>query len=681
MGRGLALAVFLLAAVAIAAQPRVDDLEKRLPALAGAERARALTELTGLLNNDNPRKAIAYGNEALAWYAAHPDPHEEAHTLAILAWAHMILSDYPTAIATAEKGRALAVKNGDAEGQAHALNSLGVIAQRRGEAVEAIERFTDALALYRKAGKASDIANALGNLGFVYSTGLADYDRALSYGLEGLKIREALGNDAEIALSLNALGIIYDRTGDYGRALDYFQQALELRRNSGAKNRIAATLSNISDVYGEQGEYSQALEQQLQALALRREVGDAGGEAMSLRSIGEIQLEMGNLAEARHNLDEALRIAERIGDKGTRGRALLTLSRASRLQGRGLEAEAYARRALAIAEETSGRELRRVALEELSAAQEKAGDYAGALASYKRFKQENDRVFDQEKAKRLELLERRYQSERREKEIVELRQGEADRALEAARQRSLRNLVAGSAVVCALAGFGLYRRRVESARLSERLSVTDALTGLKNRRYVLQTIGAETAAVQRRLRDAPAGVRPDDADLIVLMIDIDKFKSVNDELGHKAGDAVLAQVADVLNQSCRASDVVARWGGDEFLVVSRFTDRRRGSALAERIRSAIEERPFDLGDGRTIHRTCSIGVAAYPFSLTHVDALGWEQVTAVADQAMYLAKRSGANAWVAVTASEAATAEGLQRLPEDSLSRWITDGTVSVETR
>ena len=680
MRRALAAILLTLIAAVPSAQSRVDDLEKRLPGLVGTERALVLTDLTGLLNNDAPRKAIAYGNEALAWYATHPDPVKEAHTLAVIAWAYMILSDYPTAIASAEKGRALARQHGDLSGEADALNSLGVIAQRRGEALDAIERFTEALALYRKAGEPSDVANALGNLGFVFSTGLADYDRALSYQLEGLKIRETLGDDADRALSLNNIGIIYARIGDSDRALEYFEQALQLRRHTGAKNRIAATLSNISDVYVDRSEYDQALDYQQQALAMRREVGDTGGEAFSLRSIGEIQLEIGNYADARRNLDAALKIAEGTGDKGTVGRTLLALSRASRWLGRGAEAQTYAKRALAIAEETSGRELRRLALEELSAGEEKSGDYAAALASFKRFKQEHDRIFDQEKAKRLELLERRYQSERREKEIIQLRQGEADRALEAARQRSQRKLIAGSAVLCGVVGFGLYRRRVESARIAEHLSVTDALTGLKNRRYVLQTIAADTASVERRLHHLPAGARPGDSDLIFVMIDIDKFKSVNDELGHNAGDAFLRQVAAVLNESCRASDIIARWGGDEFLVVSRFTDRRRGSALAERIRSAIAAHAFDVGDGRTLHRACSLGVAAYPFSLEAVEALTWEQVMTVADQAQYLAKRSGANAWVSVSVAAGASAAQLRTSPEESLGRWVADGTVTVET-
>jgi diguanylate cyclase (GGDEF)-like protein len=223
--------------------------------------------------------------------------------------------------------------------------------------------------------------------------------------------------------------------------------------------------------------------------------------------------------------------------------------------------------------------------EELARSQERAGDYAGALIAYKRFKEENDLI----------LLQRAA----------------------AARWRLGRNMVSGAAVLLALIGLGVYRRRIEAERTAERVSVTDPLTGLKNRRYIVHTIGADIVAAQRKRRSVPDGVRATDSDLVLLLVDVDRFKSVNDEFSHKAGDAVLMQVADALRESCRGSDAIARWGGDEFLVLSRFTDRRTGSVIAERIRSAIERRAFDVGDDSLIHRTCSVGFASYPFSLTH----------------------------------------------------------------
>ena len=382
---------------------------------------------------------------------------------------------------------------------------------------------------------------------------------------------------------------------------------------------------------------------------------------------------------AQGPLDNALLTAEHSGDKRAIVNALLDLSRFNREQGRGRLAIDYAHRALTLAQETGSRELVSRSWEELASNQERAGDLAGALASYRRFKDDHDRIVDEEKKKQLELLERKYQSERQASETERQQREAAVRALAAGRRRFQLNLVGGSSLLLGLIGFSIYRRRVASARLARELAVTDPLTGLKNRRYVLLTMGGDIAAAQRKRRNAPFGVRPSDADLVFLLIDLDRFKSVNDEFGHQAGDTMLIQVADVLRESCRASDTIARWGGDEFLLVSRFSDRRTGSVLAERTRAAIEQRVFDLGDGRTVQRTCSLGFASFPFSIAHPEALTWEQVVAIADQALYRAKRAGANKWIGVSASDTATEEQLRPRPVNTLEQWIEDGTATTE--
>jgi diguanylate cyclase (GGDEF)-like protein len=286
-----------------------------------------------------------------------------------------------------------------------------------------------------------------------------------------------------------------------------------------------------------------------------------------------------------------------------------------------------------------------------------------------------------EARRRLDLVEQQYQAERKASEDERAQRQAAVRAIAADRRRLQRNLVGGSSIVLALIGFTIYRRRSQTARVTRDLAVTDPLTGLKNRRYMLLTMGGDIAVAERKRRNAPFGVRPSDADLVYLLIDLDKFKSVNDEFGHQAGDAMLMQVADVLRESCRASDTIARWGGDEFLLVSRFSDRRTGSVLAERIRAAIEARDFDLGDGGGVRRTCSIGFASFPFSIAHPDVLTWEQVVAVADQALHRVKSTGPNKWMGVSASETATEPQLRPRTGNSLDQWMQDGTVTTETR
>ena len=382
---------------------------------------------------------------------------------------------------------------------------------------------------------------------------------------------------------------------------------------------------------------------------------------------------------AQDALENALRTAEYARDPRATITALLDLARFNREQGRPAQAIAYARRALTVAQDTRSRELLRGSWGELVADQERAGDTAGALASFRRFKQEDDRLADEERKKQLDILEHKFQAERLASDTEHERREAAVQTLAADRRRMQLSMFGGSLLMLALIALIIYRRRVVAARQARQLAVTDPLTGLKSRRYLMLTMGGDIAAAERKRRNAPFGVRPSDADLVFLLIDLDRFKSVNDEFGHQAGDTMLIQVADVLRESCRASDSIARWGGDEFLVVSRFSDRRTGSVLAERIRVAIEQRVFDLGDGRTVQRSCSLGFASFPFSIAHPEALTWEQVVAVADQALSRAMRAGSNRWVGVSASDTAAEAQFRQRPGNTLEQWIEDGTVTTE--
>jgi len=386
-------------------------------------------------------------------------------------------------------------------------------------------------------------------------------------------------------------------------------------------------------------------------------------------------------AQALDSLENALRTAEYSKDPRAIAGALLDLARFNREQERVRPALDYARRALAAAQGADARDLIDRSWEELIACQERAGDAAGALASFRRYKEEHDRAVAAEERRQLAIADQKYQVEKKAVETERARRETELRAIAVNDRRLQWNLLGGSSILLALIGFTIYRRRAGAARLTRELAVTDPLTGLKSRRYMLLTMAGDIAVAQRKRRNAPFGVRPSDADLVYLLIDLDRFRSVNDEFGHQAGDTALMQVADVLRESCRASDTIARWGGDEFLLVSRFSDRRTGSVLAERVRAAIEAREFELGDGRSVHRTCSIGFASFPFSLAHPDVLTWEQVVAIADEALRRAKSTGANKWVGVMASETASEPQLRAKTGNSLDRWIEDGTATTESR
>ena len=177
----------------------------------------------------------------------------------------------------------------------------------------------------------------------------------------------------------------------------------------------------------------------------------------------------------------------------------------------------------------------------------------------------------------------------------------------------------------------------------EEASLTDPLTGLRNRRFMSLQMASEMALWVRRKAHPPAAEAAND--MVVFLIDVDHFKAVNDRYGHAAGDELLRQFAERLRTVFRASDHLVRWGGEEFLVVARDTQRERAAELAERVRDAIAGEPF-IHNGTPLPITASIGWAPLPWDAASPQALGWEAVVALADLALYTVKQGGRNGWL-----------------------------------
>jgi diguanylate cyclase (GGDEF)-like protein len=160
-----------------------------------------------------------------------------------------------------------------------------------------------------------------------------------------------------------------------------------------------------------------------------------------------------------------------------------------------------------------------------------------------------------------------------------------------------------------------------------RLSTVDALTGLRTRRYVNELLSIEFLRAQRY-----------GTDLVLMMADLDHFKTVNDRFGHQAGDAVLQGVAECLSGSLRVTDTAARYGGDELLVVLPQNSARGAAVFAERWRRAVDATRFKGTGVGEISVTISIGVAG-----CRSDFEGPEDLVAAADKALYRAKEAGRN--------------------------------------
>lgn len=208
----------------------------------------------------------------------------------------------------------------------------------------------------------------------------------------------------------------------------------------------------------------------------------------------------------------------------------------------------------------------------------------------------------------------------------------------------------------------------------QEISYTDALTGLWNRRYLEEILTAEASQVRRGYE---RGNEEDAAnlthrDLVFLMVDMDFFKEVNDTHGHAAGDKLLQLVAKRLGRIVRKSDILVRWGGEEFVIVVRAAAPEEIPTFCERILHIMSDEIFDLGSGVSVHRTCSVGWAPYPWRREAIDALCAQEVIEIADTALYRAKALGRNRSVGIipnqNSSPAASSITLRAIQEEKSS-------------
>ncbi len=523
------------------------------------------------------------------------------------------LAEHDAALADLEEARRLFAEEGDEVGVASALHGIGNVSWRRGDHPAALSAHLRALESQRAEGDRQGEADSLNSLGNVWYH-LGRYARALEHYQASLALKEELGDRVGVAYALNNIGNIHGRLGDYAGALDHHERSLALKRAVGERQSEGVSLLNLGNCHEALGEPERALEHLFEAIRVTRDVGDRRGEAGALQDIGRIYAARGETSRGVDFHRAALEVARETGMRYVEADTLVSLGAAQVGAGEPAEAAAHLEEALRIGLETESRRIVYEAHRTLADAWQAAGDAARALEHHREYHRVEREVFNAESDERIRSLMLQAEVERTHREAAILRRSHDDLTVAYARLSDADEEKAR-----------LVERLRGQAEELERVAREDALTGLLTRRRLDEVLPLEYERARRFGRD-----------LTVVLADLDRFKQVNDRFSHATGDEVLRVVGRLLREHVRTIDVVARYGGEELVLLLVETPPDRAALLCEKLRAEVEGHDWSaVAPGLAV--TLSMGVCG------DVSLGSGERMVAAADARMYEAKRAGRN--------------------------------------
>ena len=509
---------------------------------------------------------------------------------------------------------------------------IGITARGRGQMEESLGSLQEALAAAERADNAYRQSHAHYQLSQLY-VALKQPKNALDASRQAFNLADAAGSAYGMAKARMVESAAMELLDDPARELAAMQEALAIARKADSKVAESLTLINLADILLRRKNFDGALDISRRSLELAREYDDVGLMATSKANMGFALFGLGRPAEGKRLADDALSDYERSG--ATAETATL--------------------------------------LGEYSMYLERSGDYKAALALYHRERKLNDEIAAAAHQKSVLELQGKYESEKRSREIELLNRQNAlnsaeldNRVLQQRIWWLLAAIFAVSFIVIAV----FYRKlRVTNALLAQKnqelkvRSNRDPLTALYNRRYFQDFMRDEHGRPERR-RHEDGGK----AIHALMLIDIDFFKQTNDRYGHAAGDMVLVTVARRLRDALRETDMIVRWGGEEFLVFVPATGADKLDEIAARIMQTIASEPIEYLDS-FIRVTASIGYAPMPLPPQDV-TLSWERAISLIDMALYMAKVHGRNRAYGIRRLCRSDDEALATIERDLEKAW-----------
>lgn len=484
--------------------------------------------------------------------------------------------------------------------------------------------------------------------GVMYKTS-GKFEQALTHYLEALRLADLQPRRKIQArlYKLDAIAALYFSMKDSEKALATTKEAIALSPLANVPKTLASLTMTQGIALSNLGRNEEALEAYKRTLKIAIDSNMQSVEAYALNNICDHYLIMKDYRKAEIFAKQAIAKAEMIGEKAAIATPKLNLGFALMGQGKIKEGAEYVDEGIQFYKESNSILDVESIMGELAGMYEKAGLYKEALSTLREQQKLSDELFRSDRAIAVAGLQEKFNADQRQKQI-ELLAKENDLKDADIKNRRLQQVVTLlGAVVTVMAGvfiFLLYRR---VRKVNEQLqqvntqlefhAVRDPLTGLHNRRSFVELMKSRVALAEAERRD-DSGDNPD----CLILIDIDLFKHINDTWGHAVGDIVLTEVAARLKSTVRDTDMVLRWGGEEFLIYSPKSNPQQITRLVDRVLRAIGETPVQVGDLQ-IPVTVTAGFISLPFSGVPEGVCSWEKTLQIADMALYLGKARGRN--------------------------------------
>lgn len=566
--------------------------------------ARAYTNIAESFKKlKNIEQTANFYKKALDMYTTLRNKKLMARTLQVIATAERQLGNLVVALEYSMRSLEIYKEIDDPINRSEALVVAGIIYRHIGRYEKSLEQIYEAHLYYKKINNINEMANTSNQLGMIY-TRLNQFDQARSFYQLSIDQPDKEIEQYFIATALREMAVIDWNSGNYDSALNMAKKALKIYEAENDKLKESLTNRVIANIYRGQEDVDNAITFYRESILLAKEIGNKIYQIKAQTALAGILIGLNN-KEAITLLKSSLELCFQLNDKKQSLYAYRNLQEAEKQQGNYRESLKYAEEVIALtALLQNDRDKKNLILTKANLNSHKIETELQSLKEKAKFNQ-------------LELA-------KKNSEIEIAKQARTITELELMKNQYSNIALALLLAICVLLIVFIYRRFIAFKKRNKELDylvARDPLTNCYNRRILLEHMNQIFSNLNQLEQHC------------MIMVDIDHFKEVNDTFGHSAGDSVLCSIANILQGCIGKSDIVARFGGEEFCIVLYRVSENKAINVAEAMRKKIEKSRVDK-----IKVTSSFGVTSIKFN-----AKSPTEFINQADKALYQSKYSGRN--------------------------------------